>query len=618
MRSQGSISLSTQRAPTHELGPTPIILRPKASLERRGVLRYPQCTMFPARYAVYGALTFLLTLPALAQNETRLWTKFEKEFQSSKPYGEPLYEVRSFKAVFRSPTGRSKRIPGFWDGGSSWKIRFCPDEIGEWSYRTECSDESNSGLHGQAGYFSVVAADSSQSLYSRGRLTRPAGRYHLTYADGTPFLWFADTAWNGALKASEEEWDLYLKDRAGRGFNVIQVVMTQWRGADSDETGRVPFEGAGRIRVNPEVFKRLDRKIDKINEQGLVGALVLLWALPVSQGRELSPGYFLPEPEAVLLARYMLARYGANHVVWFLGGDGKYIEEYEQRWKTIGRGVFGGGEYQGLVAQHPMGRSWIGEAYADEPWLDIVGYQSSHSSGEPTVNWINRGPMAERWDKLPARPLINLEPLYENHSGTNSDDVRKACYWSLFATPVSGISYGAHAVWPWLRRGEKALNHSGAASPNSWQDSLGFPAAVQVSHLVRFIAGFPWWEMRPRHLELVVEQPGDTDYRHFVPVLGTDDSCILLAYFPARLTCRLRNPQGRRYQAQWFDPVNNHYSGVESLQAHPVLDLTSPFEKDAVLILRSSSNRENEVASKGQSTVKFLQLRQDSAKAGAF
>jgi hypothetical protein len=56
-----------------------------------------------------------------------------------------------------------------------------------------------------------------------------------------------------------------------------------------------------------------------------------------------------------MLARYIVARYGGNQVVWFLGGDGKYVEEYEQRWKTIGRGVFGRGDYQGLVAQHPKG-----------------------------------------------------------------------------------------------------------------------------------------------------------------------------------------------------------------------------------------------------------------------
>jgi len=525
------------------------------------------------------------TCQALGQAEVKLWTKFELELRSSKSYSEPLYEVANLTAIFQSPSARNKKIQAFWDGADSWKVRFAPDETGTWTYRTECSDQQNAGLHGQTGSFTVTRSTGPHALYAKGSLTRPPGRYHLAYADGTPFFWFADTAWNGALKATDEEWDLYLEDRVEKGFSAIQVVLSQWRGADSDLDGRTAFEGAGRIRVNPDFFKRLDRRIDRINEHGLIAAVVLLWALPVGQGRHLSPGYFLPEPEAILLARYMVARYGGNQVVWFLGGDGKYIDEYEQRWKTIGRGVFGRGEYQGLVAQHPQGRSWIGEVYKDESWLDTVGYQSSHSAAEGTVNWINRGPMAEKWDKLPARPLINLEPLYENNSGSNSDDVRKACYWSVFATPVAGITYGAHAIWPWLKRGEKALNHSGVVSSASWQDSLSFPGVVQVSYLAQFMQRFRWWDLRPRHQELLVEQPGATNFRQFVSALANDDASTVLVYLPEKLSCRLRNPRLMTYKARWFDPIAGQDSAVADFGPGPILEIPSPFEKDAVLVL---------------------------------
>ncbi len=537
-------------------------------------------------YPLFLALFPLLTFETLGQS-AKLWHKFEIVLQSSKTYSEPLYEVANLTAVFESPSGRTKKIQGFWDGDQTWKVRFMPDEPGTWRYQTECSDRENPGLHQRAGTFTVTKETSPHALYTRGALTRPPGRYHLAYADGKPFFWFADTAWNGALKATEEEWDLYLQDRAKRGFNVIQVVLTQWRGLDADENGQRAFEGAGRIQVNPKFFQRLDQRIDRINEHGLAGALVLLWALPVASGRHLSPGYYLPEPEAILLAKYMVARYGANQVVWFLGGDGRYVDEYEQRWKTIGRGVFGPGTHQGLVAQHPQGISWIGDVYSGETWLDIVGYQSSHSPGEATVNWINRGPMAERWDKLPARPLINLEPLYENATGSNSDDVRKACYWSVFATPVAGITYGAHAIWPWLNRGEYALNHGSRPSPSSWRDSLGFPGVVTVSYLARFMQRFRWWEFRPRHQELLVEQPGLTDFRQFISVLGNDDASTLLVYVPVKGAVRLRNPRQLTYQASWFNPVTNQDSEATTLGSELVLEIESPYEKDAVLVLKA-------------------------------
>ena len=35
---------------------------------------------------------------------------------------------------FTSPSGKQVVIDGFYDGGDDWKLRFTPDELGEWSY----------------------------------------------------------------------------------------------------------------------------------------------------------------------------------------------------------------------------------------------------------------------------------------------------------------------------------------------------------------------------------------------------------------------------------------------------------------------------------------------------
>ena len=36
------------------------------------------------------------------------------------------------------------------------------------------------------------------------------------------------------------------------------------------------------------------------------------------------------------IVEYMVARYGAHHVVWILGGDGRYVGELEDRWIASG------------------------------------------------------------------------------------------------------------------------------------------------------------------------------------------------------------------------------------------------------------------------------------------
>jgi hypothetical protein len=530
-------------------------------------------------------LIFYLSLHGQSGDAT-LWHKYEITFKSVSEYENPLQDVKSFQITFHSPTGRNKTINGFWDGSAVWKARFMPDEEGLWTFETVCSDRGNSGLHGQKGEFRCNRGKNENGFYRNGPIIRQPGRYHLSYADGTPFFYMACTAWNGALKSTDDEWDQYLKHRVDNNYNVIQYVTTQWRGCDKNSLGEVAFEGSGRIRINPEFFRLIDKKTDRINDFGLVAAPVILWTLQTGAGRELSPGYYLPDDQAVLLARYIVARYGGNHVIWILGGDGNYTGPYEQRWKTIGRAVFDG-THQGIVAQHPQGRSWIGEVYKDEKWIDIIGYQSSHSNQAATVDWINKGPMSKEWANLPARPLINLEPNYEQIGFRITDrDVRNACYWSLFATPVAGITYGANGIWPWLRPGERILNHSDAPGTSPWYESIKFPGSVQMGYLAGFFAGFEWWNLFPAN-QLLTEQPGDKEYNKFVSVLKSSDGKTILIYIPGRMQINLRKPLKTGYAARWFNPATNKYTDGVISDNGQLISAGSPEESDLVLVLRA-------------------------------
>ncbi len=514
------------------------------------------------------------------------WHKYEIVFNSSQNYENPVQDLKTMEVVFKSPTGKLKTINSFWDGGKIWKARLMPDETGTWTYETVCSDAKNTGLNKITGSFVCRENTEKNEIYVRGAILSPAGRYNLTYSDGTPFFYMGCTAWNGALKSTESEWDKYLKQRVSNNYNVIQLVTTQWRGCDKSSEGLVAFEGSGRIKINPEFFALIDKRIDRVNELGLVAAPVVLWALQNGSGRELSPGYYLPDDQAILLAKYIVARYGGNHVIWFLGGDGIYTGTYEQRWKTIGRAVFDG-KHQGIVAQHPCGRSWIGEVYKDEQWLDIIGYQSSHSNAEATVNWITKGPMSQMWSQLPARPLINLEPNYEQIGFRITDkDVRNASYWSLFATPIAGITYGANGIWPWLHEGEKILNHTDAPGTSAWDVSINFPGSIQMGYLAQFIKKFEWWNFYPAQ-DLLTEQPGDIAFNHFVSVVKSTDNKTILAYLPVKCTVKLRKPLATVYKLRWFDPVKNTYSDGSVSDDGAILKINSTSENDMLLILET-------------------------------
>ncbi len=177
---------------------------------------------------IYSIVIVSITGNLFAQ--TPVWTKHEINFQSSKTYDNPIYDVKDFKVTFTAPSGRERTVRGFWDGGADWKVRFMPGEVGEWSWKTECSDKDNTRLNNQSGTFLCVKNDDKNLLYQKGAIQHEPGKYYLSYSDGTPFLWLACTAWNGALKSTKEDWDYYLNQRKENHYNTIQLVTTEWRG----------------------------------------------------------------------------------------------------------------------------------------------------------------------------------------------------------------------------------------------------------------------------------------------------------------------------------------------------------------------------------------------------
>jgi hypothetical protein len=520
--------------------------------------------------------------------QTSIWSRHEIHLQSSKSYNNAIYDVKEFRITFTAPSGSQRIVRGFWDGGTDWKVRFMPDETGRWSWRTECSDKENSGLHNQSGIFECVENKSADPLFQKGAIRHEPGKYYLSYSDGTPFFWLACTAWNGALKSTDEEWEYYLNQRKKHHYNTIQLVTTEWRGADKNAEGLTAIDGAGYIRIHPEFFRRIDKRIDEANAKGLLVSPVVLWALPTGPGRHLSPGYALPLDEAVLLAKYIVARYQGNQVVWLLGGDGRYYEDQELKWKEIGRRVFQDIDHA-PVTLHPHGSSWIGDIYDQEQWYDLMGYQSSHNNGERVVNWINKGSMAEMWSKLKPMPYINLEPNYEEIGfRITAKDVRNASYWSIFATPPAGVTYGANGIWPWLAEGELILNHSDKPGVTGWRKSIEFPGSLQMGYLAQFMNQLEWWNLFPAN-EILAEQPGNLIFNHWISVVKSADDRIIVAYIPEKADVKLYNRRGFTYSAQWFNPVSNQYSDAKISQKGHTLEFSQDFENDMLIILKKKN-----------------------------
>jgi len=505
--------------------------------------------------------------------------------QSSVGYENPVQDVR-VTVTFKSPNGKTRTVLGFWNGGKQWGIRFSPDEVGQWTYRTQCSDTDNSGLHDRNGTFRCNPYRGNISLFNHGELQLSKNRRYIEHADGTPFFWLADTVWCGPLFSDEYSWRVFLNNRVEKEFTAIQFVMTQWRMAKTDAEGNPAFTGKDRVAVVPEFFQRMDNYMDAINEAGLMAVPVLLWAI---RGDD-NPGYTLPESQKIVLAEYMLARYGAHQAIWFLGGDGDYAGEKAETWKRIGRAVFSEDHHR-LGTMHVRGKSWVGKEFRSEPWFHFISYQSGHGDDDNTFRWIVKGPPSTQWKNDPPLPVINTEPNYEAHNGYkhrkahNDHSVRRAAYWSLLVSPPAGITYGGQGIWGWHQKIQAPADHVSTGLGSSWYDAKDLPGAFSMKYLHQLFKTIDWWRLLPAQ-EVLSSQPGDDNVRKYITAAKTKNGDLLVAYTPDGEPIQLKTDSLKKpAKAMWFHPRTGGWLDAGPIDKSP--QTFKPVDKnDWILVIQ--------------------------------
>src|SRR5215831_588367 len=142
--------------------------------------------------------------------------------------------------------------------------------------------------------------------------------------DGKPFFYLGDTAWLIFQRLDRGEVEEYLKDRAAKGFTVIQAYVLRGLGARHPDgatslLGAAPFLGRDPTRPNEAFFKNVDHIVNRANELGLVMALVVAKSWHVNQ----HPEKVFDAKNAYSFGKFLGQRYKNNAVMWYVGGDSR-------------------------------------------------------------------------------------------------------------------------------------------------------------------------------------------------------------------------------------------------------------------------------------------------------
>jgi hypothetical protein len=192
------------------------------------------------------------------------------------------------------------------------------------------------------------------------------------------------------------------------------------------------------------------------------------------------------------------------------------------------------------------------------------------------------------WQRGAARPVINLEPPYEDHLAYQSRkphsayNVRRAVWWSLLSTPMAGVTYGAHGIWSWQTTPGEPLNHAGTGVAKTWREALKLPGGDQMRVMMDILLRIEWKALLPAQ-RLLVTQPGGTDPARFVAVAMDDAEEIALVYLPVGGHVEL---DGDVAEDQWTGTWVNPRTGART-QARTAdgYNFTAPDNQDWLLEL---------------------------------
>ena len=198
----------------------------------------------------------------------------------------------------------------------------------------------------------------------------------LRYADGRPFFYLADTAWELFHRCTREEARTYLETRAAQGFTVVQAVMlAEFDGLrEPNAYGRLPLRDENPATPDDSAggyWDHVDWIVRTANELGLVVGALPTWGDKWNRAWGKGPEVFTPE-NARTYGLWLGRRYRDAGLVWILGGDRPVeTETHRAVVEALAAGLREGDGGAHLMTFHPTGGRGSAEWFHEAPWLDF-------------------------------------------------------------------------------------------------------------------------------------------------------------------------------------------------------------------------------------------------------
>jgi len=433
-----------------------------------------------------------------------------------------------------------------------------------------------------------------------GNLKVSENKHFLVFEDGTPFFYLGDTGWELFHRLNKDETEKYLENRREKGFTVIQaVVLAELDGLNTPNAeGNKPLINNNPLTPNEKYFEHVDWVIKKAEEKGIFIGVLPTWGDKWNRKWGEGPQIFNPE-NAKAYGKFIGQRYkNSPNIIWILGGDRPIEAEiHRQIIVAMAEGLREGDGGRHLISFHPTGGTGSSQYLPNEPWLDFNMRQNGHS-----LSYTERYYMTNDDYRIePAKPVIDAEPVYEDHpinfnpdanGHSTSADIRRPLYWDLFSGAF-GHTYGHHSVWQMWAPSRDPINRP--LMP--WYEAIDQPGAFQMMYGRLLMESRPFLTRIPDNTIIVTDRiassvPGNGSYRY----VATRDEAgtYAMIYVPVgrKFSVRMDAIKGKEVAAWWFNPRNGDAKEIGKYANSGIQIFTTPTpgeNLDWILVLDDSS-----------------------------
>ena len=468
------------------------------------------------------------------------WVSEELVLISDKEYEDPFNDVDVDLILTNGKV--TYKVPGFWDGGNVWRVRFACTEEGEWTYTTVCTDTENTGLHNKTNTFNCEKYSGDLDIYKHGFVTTKPDTKYFVYADGTPFFYLGDTHWSTGGETVDMVKTI-TEHRVAQGYNVWQseplgtsfsyengittmdVVLMQ----EFDEKFKI-IADAGMVHTNtqfffPSTMSTLINNFGGYNKEKP-------YTTTITSGETEYTFYDLSDTAKAYLekiSRYWVARYSSYPVMWTLGqevdNDFYWKADSHSDWsyvnnpyRYVAEYIYKYDPYKNPLTAHQEGHGstvasddneYFSKGTLGSAFRDLEAHTWYATQWKPAFKNMNGQATAaakDYWFNGQGKPVVLYEGMY-CYLWTKNFGAR-AQGWFAYLSGMFGHGYGAQDTWCYLStysESEQRDDGVDVITPEdkqtaTWQDALAYESSYQLGYMRDFFEDTvgDWWNLVPR------------------------------------------------------------------------------------------------------------------------